>query len=198
MKRLLIFILPLFVFQSCGAPGESKGTDNSVSNPALKGVEHRIFVTSATFTGKMGGVTGADALCQQLARQASLDGVYKAIISSFGHDISAHINIDGPVYNYSKASKNLIAKKKSDFWKDFNIERRPIYFDERGRPVSSNQVWTGSTASGFATSVDCLSWRADSSFHQGSTGNASSGLREQIEDSSLNCNSSARLYCISQ
>ncbi len=40
-----------------------------------------VFITSATVTGDLGGIPGADALCNSLAAASSLPGIYKAWLS---------------------------------------------------------------------------------------------------------------------
>lgn len=40
-----------------------------------------VFITSATVTGALGGIAGADALCNSLAAASSLPGTYKAWLS---------------------------------------------------------------------------------------------------------------------
>ena len=42
----------------------------------------RVFVTSANYTGDLGGLVGADSKCQALADSAGLDGNYKAWLST--------------------------------------------------------------------------------------------------------------------
>lgn len=45
------------------------------------GSAKRIFLTSITYQGNLGGVTGADTLCQGRATARSLGGTWKALIS---------------------------------------------------------------------------------------------------------------------
>ena len=41
----------------------------------------RVFVTSTEYGGIIGGLTGADTICQQLAEASNLSGTYKAWLS---------------------------------------------------------------------------------------------------------------------
>lgn len=49
--------------------------DDDIFSPKL------VFVTSAEFTGNLGGLSGADAICQEAADAAGLDGVFQAWLS---------------------------------------------------------------------------------------------------------------------
>jgi hypothetical protein len=65
----------------------------------------RVFMTSQAFTGNMGGLAGADGICQSLANAARLSGVYKAWLSDaisspatrFTHSAGNYIEVDGTV-----------------------------------------------------------------------------------------------------
>src|SRR5438445_512912 len=56
-------------------------SDASNTAPAPVGPKHA-FVSSAIVTGNLGGLTGADALCNDLAKKAGLGGTYVAWIST--------------------------------------------------------------------------------------------------------------------
>jgi hypothetical protein len=61
-----------------GADG-TDGADGAGADGA--GAELLVFVTSQQYTGNLGGLTGADTLCQNLATAAGLPGNYKAWLS---------------------------------------------------------------------------------------------------------------------
>jgi len=60
--------------QTCGGGG--------TANVCGGGTTKFIFVTSAIYSGNLGGLSGADAKCQALATNASLPGTYKAWLST--------------------------------------------------------------------------------------------------------------------
>src|SRR5262245_51824018 len=53
-------------------PAPDSGSDSSSGNPP--GNHALVFVTSGEFDGQLDGVTGADAFCQQAAKNAGLPG----------------------------------------------------------------------------------------------------------------------------
>jgi hypothetical protein len=68
-------------------------------------VPRRVFVTSTTYTGNLGGIAGADAICQAHASAASLSGTYLAWIADdsaspalrFLHTTGSYVLVDGTV-----------------------------------------------------------------------------------------------------
>src|SRR5262249_42934796 len=55
--------------------------DDFVTDVITDGVPKRVFVTSTTHDGNLGGLDGADAICASLAANAGLSGTYKAWLS---------------------------------------------------------------------------------------------------------------------
>ena len=54
---------------------------NPLSAPIGIGYQ-KVFVTSTTYTGNLGGLSGADSKCQARATAANLSGVWKAWLST--------------------------------------------------------------------------------------------------------------------
>ena len=50
-----------------------------------------VFVTSESFTGNLGGVSGADAHCNRLAKGANLGGQYLAWIADYDHEPASRL-----------------------------------------------------------------------------------------------------------
>jgi len=73
------------------------GTDASVTG------QKTIFVTSAVYSGNLGGLAGADSDCQTLAAAANLTGTYKAWLSDgtataaarLTHSSGTYVLVDG-------------------------------------------------------------------------------------------------------
>jgi len=64
--------------------GATSNCDGDVSNGCETLLDHchkRVFVSSAVYTGNLGGLAGADSKCQALADAAMLGGSYKAWMS---------------------------------------------------------------------------------------------------------------------
>src|SRR5262249_27131858 len=85
---------------------EFKANQNGVPTPTpTLPPPRRVFVTSLTYTGNLGGLAGADALCQARADAAALGGTYKAWLADdsgspatrFTHSTGEYVLVDGTV-----------------------------------------------------------------------------------------------------
>jgi hypothetical protein len=141
----------------------------------------RFFVTSEKHTGNLGGVAGADAICQRLATAAGAGNrTWHAYISSQGAGaVNARDRIGaGPWHN---AKGVLIANNVADLHGDVQRDRNYIVqeaaLDERGnevpgrfgRPQGANNehdIMTGSDSHGRAIAGaedrTCRNWTTDS------------------------------------
>lgn len=120
-------------FQMLSPTGNATGGDTQ---------SKRAFVTSTTYTGNLGGISGADALCQARADAASLGGSWIAWLST-----SAINAISRSVYAGQIVSINgdLIS---NNGWNGLtgNIIL-PIQFTELGTLITNSdpvtRAWTG-------------------------------------------------------
>lgn len=164
------------------------------------GVDKRVFVTSTTYQGNLGGVAGADDKCQAQANAAALGGTWRAILSQPGQANWAINRID---YNWNRlVSMNgqVVAASPDDLW-DGTISN-PINRDENNA-VQTGYVWSGSTSSGVSLVEDshmmnCSLWTSIDGFFNtvklGIVGGIdSSWMQTAIETS---CSTSRRLYCM--
>ncbi|MBS1826471.1 MAG: DNRLRE domain-containing protein [Acidobacteria bacterium] len=155
-----------------------------------------IFITNNLFNGNMGGLAGADALCQGEAAAAGLSGQYKAWLSTAQSSAAQRLgHWPGP---YQLPNGTLVANN----WADLTDGALsfPIQMAANGFNVGTPQtVWTGTDAPGASTGSDCGGWSVGTNAASGTVGlyifNNRPGWTNQ---SSLVCNTSQRLYCVQQ
>jgi hypothetical protein len=117
----------------------------------------RVFVTSEATSSDMGGPSGADAYCQEVADSAELGGTWVAYVSGGGATAITRI-ADGP---YHRLDGVLIAMDKADLT-DGSIAVS-ISINEN-LSFTSTSVCTGSSAAGYATGGstasggNCVGW----------------------------------------
>jgi hypothetical protein len=106
-----------------------------------------VFISSQVYVGNLGGVQGADQLCQRLATAAGLTGTYKAWLSTQSDTpVSRFTHNTGP---YKLRNGVVIANS----WKELMTGKllNQINIDESGRlvapipydPYGPIYVWTG-------------------------------------------------------
>lgn len=162
----------------------------------------KVFVTSTTYTGNLGGVSGADAKCAARATAASLPGTFKAWISD---------GTTAPASTFAQATQSyrLVDNTQiADDWADLTDGSlyAPINKDEFGAPAVSigNRVWTNVQVTGIrfypsGTNIHCTGWTYGSgSATYGVTGMfiVSGGSWSAAEDRA--CNETYPLYCFQQ
>lgn len=155
----------------------------------------RVFVTSTTHTGALGGLSGADEACQALADSLFLGGTWWALLvdGSTGLDrlepaAVPYVRLDGVVvangWDQLAGNGGLLA---------------PIDVDERRESHASGAelAWTGVTDAAAMRDSHCQSWSSTEGF--GMVGSIDAvGAAWKAANFAHRCTSSFRLYCIEQ
>jgi hypothetical protein len=166
-------------------------TDASVADAAPK--QYRAFVSSTTPTGNLGGIAGADALCNSLATAAKLGGTYRAWISVSGADAIDHITSTGP---WHLVNGQLVAANKAELTSgdlDHLIDK-----DEKGgTPTEAeDRVWTATGPNGRYVGPDCAQWTGVGSGVVGEARNDNTNKWTALIDEM--CTEVNRVYCFEQ
>ena len=77
---------------------------------------HTVFITSARYFGDMGGLSGADTICQNAATAAGLSGTWKAILSDSTTSAESRLNFNGGIIYNNAATPAIIANDKADLF----------------------------------------------------------------------------------
>jgi hypothetical protein len=148
--------------------------------------------------GHLGGLAGADRLCQDLAKAAgATDRTWRAYLStSFKGQPAVHAGDRigaGPWHN---AKGELVARGPIDLHERSGLDAR-LFLTEKGEPVpAGTRVFTGTQATGLA-SVDrtCGNWTSDTE-GEGTIGTVGSAWNSaEATACSAVADASPRLYC---
>ena len=194
MKYVFLFVL-IFSFYSCGE-NSSNLTDG------VEDGNHRIFVTSTSYNGNLGGISGANSTCATHASNAGLTKTYKALLSDSTADIVNNLQVSGSVYIFSDSSTRLlVVTAASDLWNsDSQDLLNSIQYDEKFNVLSSVTPWTGTDSDGTValTGNHCSNWSSDGSGVSGQVGSATDVDDRWLEGSSVTCDNQHPLICISE
>jgi hypothetical protein len=156
-----------------------------------------IAIAAASSFGNLGGLAGADAICQDAADDAGLTGTWTAWLSttdepgpggSPGIDARDRIR-DG---RYELVDETVIADDKDDLTDGFL--KAPISLNERGEEELA-KVWTGTDADGTGTDANCSNWTSSSEVATpGSSGDISSDWTNVTAPTSCD-QTDFHLYC---
>lgn len=186
-------------------------TDMGVLNVTIEKLTSpkRVFITSQTFTGNLGGLEGADAKCQNAADNAALGGEWKAWLSAGNRrDVTIAGRFSRHLGHYIDPTSSLFDLVADPVYGDFPRSlHASISFDEFGNFISSSfNVWTStSTAkvdSGFPEAkcrgTDGSAWTSESPDRSGHVGSNSSSSIEWQDEGEQQCSQLKHLYCFEQ
>lgn len=198
-RRLSALLLPFSIL--CGAC-----TDLDVESPIIEGDpsepeqsdretrERIVFVTSTRQTAALGGLAGADELCQQEAVSGGIGGTFRAWLSTTGESVLSRFTPSkGP---YVRTDGVRVA----DNWDDLldGLLLAPIKVDEN-MDNGSGDVWTGTLADGNPwPDDDCSGFTVDVVESSGACGNAGTFNEGWTDYLRPNCSAALRLYCFEQ
>ncbi|MBX3186537.1 MAG: DUF1554 domain-containing protein [Labilithrix sp.] len=162
-------------------------------NGRCLGPDRFVFVSTATTTGAMGGLAGADALCQ--AAGAALGGTFKAFLSDQTTSAAARIGRGTARYVLPDGT-TVVASDASTFFSPAHAAG--ITQSATGANVGSVEVWTGSQGNAESDGTGaCANWTAtpDTSSYAGlSTATGEPWLSARLAP----CSEAKRLYCVQE
>ncbi|WAS94535.1 DUF1554 domain-containing protein [Nannocystis punicea] len=150
---------------------------------------HRVFVTSTTYNGNLGGLAGAQAKCQARADAADLGGTWDAWIGTassvpadrFPLVLQSYVRLDGVEVapsTWALLTSNLTAT---------------IHVNEYGQSIAVGNTWTGLNADGSLHSSTCQNWTSTSGYgRSGRVDYTNGGWTSQTSEA---CSFGLRLYC---
>jgi hypothetical protein len=160
--------------------------------------ERLVFVTAEAFISNLGGVAGANDLCQTAAENAGLPGTYMAWISGSVNGPSATFN-QWPV-PYVKPDGVQVASSFADLT-DGTLNS-PIDVDQNGATVSADglKVWTNTDTDGtpvfLAPASNCTVWTGVGT--SGRTGSTAASDSTWTNALNTPCGEEHHLYCVQQ
>lgn len=173
----------------------------------VEGTSNRVFLTSTDYNGNLGGLSGADAKCQERANLAKLGGIWKAWLSDA--TISAKLRLA----HYSNAYKLINGKVIANNWNDLTdgTLQNFINITELGTPFSRG-VWTGTKPDGSRSpredssfrNDNCSSWTDSTRLRYASTGlsyrtdDGWTDIGRGKAEARESCSTSLALYCFEQ
>ena len=175
---------------------DANADDTDTCDVACKTVVHRkVFVSSASYKGSMGGLTGADAKCQALATTAKLTGTFKAWLSDATTGPADPGRLDTMFTGvYELVDGTLVAHGWTDL-ADGELGS-PINLDESGASVDST-VWSNTTPGGGSLGGNhCMSWGSMAPNAMGAYGLSTDKVATWTDNNAtVPCSIAQNIYC---
>ncbi len=173
-------------------------TTESVALTGGSNTERVVFVTTGAWAGNFGGLSQADAYCQTEAEAASLNGKYKAWLST--DSISAASRLTHSSLPYALVDGTVVDNSWTDLTNGlYGSNLNPIDIAADGTTIASGKVWTGTNGFGDNVGTSCSDWTSNSSSVNGRAGTLTSHENgEWTDGTNYACNDTAHLYCFEQ
>jgi hypothetical protein len=195
--------IPHAVAGSCADLGGGNFTCDCDEGYAWQGTtltcerERLVFLVAGSFasSGNMGGLAGADALCQFIAEQGcGLTGTYKAWLGASTGDPDSRFTKDGCFVRHDGLP---IASSWADLT-DAAIDSR-IELDCLGN-LHTGEVWTGTNCLGTDITLSCEDWTSSSPDAHGGHGDNSHTDCEWASKfgQQPSCDQELAIYCFEQ
>lgn len=170
-----------------GAAGA--GGEGGVAQPQPP---NRVFVTSTAYLpAQLGGISGADIKCSEVAAQAGMGGSFIAWLSSSQVDARDRL---GSASGWLNTREYPFADQQAELLTQGQVYY-PIAYDESGLPVTG-KVATGTTASGTAAAENCDDWSSSAADTALVSGELSAGsLLWTEDDDGSPCSEPYHIYC---
>ena len=182
---------------SCYPPEHTNNcTFNTTGCTGGTGIDESIvFVSSTTFNGNLGGISGADAECNTLAGTAGLSGTFVAWLSNSTLNAKDRIPTDIP---FNRTDGVRVADNLADLL-DGTIDIK-ISVNENGAPPDDikDSVWTGTNETGHAKVIvgnHCNNWQSSASGDKGLKGKSDESTLKWTNEKEETCNEIYRIYC---
>lgn len=156
--------------------------------------QSRVFVTSTTTDGNIGGLAGADAICNNLAATAGLGGTWVTWLSTSTVDAIDRLQPPtiGPFVRAADPGV-VIATDIMDLT-DGTLSNA-IELDEAGMFATPNDAWTGTNEFGSLALPNCQDWTTSDSLEEGTFGITNQTSIDWTISPPFPCAVSSRLYC---
>ena len=160
--------------------------------------ERVVFVTSLTYSGALGGVTGANQKCQQLANASTNSRVkgrsFRALLSTTTS--AAKTRLVQGTGRYLRPDGTTIAAN----WVALHSGTlsAAISLDENGTPLMAGKAWTNTLIDGTSSSSDCLIWNNNAPGARGVVGDLMSTTSSWVTAASVSCDGVNHLYCFEE
>jgi hypothetical protein len=156
----------------------------------------KVFATSTTSNGNLGGVAGANAICAARATAAGLSGTFLAWIATSA--------ADDPESRFTPFSGQYVltnGTKIADSWTDLTDGSLDagINRDEFGASIIGGTAHTAVGTNGtYDSSLSCLGWTNGTSGQSGKDGSLGQTNSWWTSSNITGCHTTKRLLCFEQ
>lgn len=200
MKIIHLFVL-MVILTACNESNLKTDPSVTVTPQTPPCTSCRMFVTTNTYTGNLGGVSGADTFCRidpnkpatgtykalimdSTVRSQVIDWVLKPNTTYYRKDGTTLMGTTGPEAVFNLGSMGFDALEDP-------MDSKNYY---SGMTWGSNTQWTAETNPG----VTCQGWTSSDNSYWGNSGLTGDPSDFFISENTIRCNNALPLICVEQ
>ncbi len=164
-------------------------TETPTATNTVSGSSHLIFISTTTTGSNIGGLAGADAICQGRASDENFPGTWLALLSDSSTAANSRVTFTGRISNL----REVIANDSADLWDGTLLNQ--IRYNEEGN-TGNTDAWTGSLSDGSYAPDNCNDWLVVNG-DSGQYGSATGTDATWIDNGFTNCFAVHSVYCVS-
>ncbi|XP_062518438.1 collagen alpha-1(XI) chain-like isoform X2 [Corticium candelabrum] len=153
-----------------------------------------LIALNSLHNGSLGGLTGADKICQDAARDARIVGTFKAFLSGRDRSILSLVSKHYrrlPVVNIKR--ETLYISWEILFSGQTTVSYSPHHLSFNGQSPPKSDLWVGSFFENTKSENTCFGWQSRSRYKSG----RSSSLQRQLSSQrSLSCDKNLSVLCV--
>lgn len=173
----------------------STETGTEIFSVTVRDNDRRVFVTSITYDGNLGGISGADAKCMSDPNKPTTpsSATYKALLVDYGDTRALGSDwVLQPNLSYRRTNGNLIFVSNANSTFTFGA------FANTWSATIAEQAWTGLTKTWGTQINDCENWTSNLLSKSGNVGFTDSITDDAINEITQACNLTKRIICVEQ
>jgi len=186
--------------------GPSVSSDSSASgltqSSTLSNRDHRklIFQTNTLSNGNMGGIVGADSICNSDSTKPANTGIYKAMIGTAGIRVASITgNLGDGQIDWVLLPNQLYTRPDGTEIMTTNSVSIFVFGNlTNSIGINATAIWTGISANWTIANGCGANWNDGSGGPFGGYGTPNLNTSNSIADSVWACNNVSNLYCVQQ
>ncbi len=179
-----------------GCQSAEQPTETTVTTEVTVIPVKRVFATSQSFTGNLGGLNGADAKCQAAATTAGLTGTYLAFLSTSTTNAFSRINASNAYYLVDKTTLIFSPLGAGPTASQLQFE------DGTAWPIAQfTEIWTATNDDGTTNLNTCNDWTSNNAVDHGAVAEGNPGTlatKWLFDEEDELCSNANRLYCFEE
>jgi hypothetical protein len=156
-----------------------------------------LIALNSVHSGSIGGLSGADKMCQDASRVSGLTGTFKAFMSGIDRSLKSLVSAKYRRLPVVNVKKETLFKSWEEMFSGQPVVSHPtLHLNFRGQQVSAIDIWAGpydDRVGGYGPNETCSGWHSSQAQDRGGSSRLNRPINSQRR---LTCNRQLAILCI--